>query len=298
MPAKVPNPDKLDVGPRPEGSRFPRWILRADVPDVPLPPMVRYECKRVADLAIDGDVDAKPWPWAEPLVDARTGDPAEHHSRVAMLWDDDNLYAAFDFVDPDRDAIATEAGTHTYDYDTTAELFVGGPGGYHEIGLNSIGIGYELQWYLMEPLVEGADAAGIDRVLRIPDFLYFAPQTGERYGKVGDLGYRMPGLVHAERCHDRPGGPGWSVEMSLPWASLRPVLGIEDLPRPGAEIGVQAMRVHHDPTERAAARAAMERGDGDGSTAVHPWTWSVQGNGNVHNSSRWAVVTLSDEMAG
>lgn len=298
MSPKAANPDIVEVGPRPQGAELPRWILRSDVPDTALPERPHHICRRVDGLVIDGDVDGKPWGWAGNLVDATTGAPVAYPSRVGFLWDEGHLYAAFDFVDPDADAIATQPGTHTYDYDTTAELFVGGPAGYHEIGLNSIGVGYELAWHLMAPLVEGDDAAGIDKVLRIPDFLYFVPQTGERYGKVGDLGYRMPGLVHAERRQQRPDGPGWTVEMAMPWSSLRPILGLDDLPRAGADIDVQAMRVHHDPAARAAARAAFEAGTGDGTTPVQPWTWSVQGNGNVHNSSRWSVVTLSDAAAG
>ncbi|HSJ28643.1 MAG TPA: hypothetical protein VLB67_10555 [Acidimicrobiia bacterium] len=284
-------PDILEVGPRPQGAGFPRWIRRAEVPDVSLPDRAIYECRRTGPIPIDGDVDAKPWPWAD-LVHIRTGDVVSLRSRVAMMWDDDHLYVAFDFVDPDREPIATAPGTHVYAFDTTAEFFVGGPDGYHEFGVNSTGIGYELRWYAVDPLVERGDTAAIDRLFRIPNFLYFVPQVVEP-GKVGDLDYRMPGLSHVERWQERDGSPGWTLEMAMPWHGIRELTGLGS-PRPGDDFVVQAMRVHHEPADRAAARGALAGGTGDGRSPTDMWTLSVQGNANVHNVSRWARVRLSD----
>jgi hypothetical protein len=262
------------------------------VPDRALPARARYTCRRTGSIPIDGDVDAKPWPWMD-LVHIRTGEPVPLRSRAALLWDDEHLYVAFDFVDPDREVIATDPGTHVYAYDTTAEFFVGGPDGYHEFGVNSVGVGYELRWYLLDHLVARGDVPAVDRLFRIPNFLYFVPQTIEP-GKVGDLDYRMPGLRHAARWQDRGGSPGWTLEMAMPWESVRAMTGL-GVPRTGVELDVQAMRVHHDPADRRAARAALANGTGDGRSPADMWTLSVQGNANVHNVSRWARATLSDE---
>jgi hypothetical protein len=233
-------------------------------------------------LEIDGDVDSKPWPWSAPFVQIGTGEVAVHGSRVALLWDQDHLYAAFDFVDPDRDATATEPGTHVYEVDTAAELLTAGPTGYHEIGLNSIGTSYEVDWRWVAPLVERGDYGEIDRLFRLPNYLYYAPSGGERAGRVGDLDFRLSGLVHAEAWSAREGGAGWTVEIKLPWSSLDQVLGYDQSVRAGRTLRVQAMR-------------ARPKHDGSGQTEC--WTWSVQGNANVHNPERWANVTLIDDVA-
>ncbi|MDH3248190.1 MAG: carbohydrate-binding family 9-like protein [Acidimicrobiia bacterium] len=273
----------LAIGPHPDGGRFPRWTLRADVPDRPLPQIPEYSCLRAPiSLELDGNVDEKPWPWSAPFVHIGTGDAVSHLSRVALLWNEEHLYAAFDFIDPDREATATEPGTHVYEVDTAAELLTAGPTGYHEIGVNSIGTSYEVDWRWVAPLVEHADYEEIDRLYRLPNYLYYAPRSGERAGRVGDLDFRLSGLVHAEAWSDRVGGIGWTVEMALPWSSLDEILGFGEPVRSGRALRVQAMRARPTP---------------EGSGRTECWTWSVQGNANVHNPERWTSVTLVDEVA-
>ena len=290
----------FERGPSPKGSRMPRWTLRADVPTRPLPPVLEYSCKRVdTPLAIDGDVDDTPWPWSDPFRHIATGDQVQHLSRAAFLWDDDYLYAAFDFVDPGREAIATEPGSHVYVWDNDAEVLVSGThGGYYEIGVNSIGTSYEVAWTWLEPLVDASDKSAIDRLFRLPNFLYYAPQGDHQVGRVGDLDFHLPGLRHTERWDERHGAPGWTSQMALPWSSLGPVLGLSELPPvAGQQLRIQAYRAQHEeatPEELAASVAAH----GEGASPATAWTWSVQGNHNVHNLERWATVTLTDEEAG
>lgn len=290
----------VEVGPRPTGSPVVRWVRRADVPDEPLPLVLEYSCrKRAEPLIIDGDVDRKPWPWSAPFGHIATGDPVEHLSRAAFLWDDEYLYAAFDFVDPAREAISTEPGTHVYVYDTAAEVLLaaaGGAGGYYEIGINSIGTGYEIAWQWIEPLFDAGDKEAIDRLFRIPNFLYFAPQGTHRLGRVGDLDARLTGLEHAARWSDRQGTPGWTAELAFPWSSLAPILGLDSAPAPGLELRIQAYRAHHHDADPAAVARLVET-HGKGASPLVGWTWSVQGNNNVHNLERWALVTLSSDTA-
>jgi hypothetical protein len=288
----------VEAGPRPTGSPLVRWVRRAEVPEGPLPPVYEYSCLRVGDPpAIDGDVDRTPWPWSEPFLHIATGEPVEHQSRAAFLWDDQYLYAAFDFVDPGRDAIATIPGTHVYMYDTCAEVLLSGlHGGYYEIGINSIGTRYEIDWQWVEGLVDAGDKEAIDRLFRLPNFLYFAPQGSHRVGRVGNLDYQMAGLRHGERWTDRRGAPGWTAEMAFPWTSLEPVLGLDGAPTAGLELRIQAYRAHHyqaDPDELATFVATH----GEGASPATGWTWSSQGNNNVHNLERWARVRLSGAEA-
>jgi hypothetical protein len=295
--SNLPSASVFERGPSPTETRIPRWTLRADVPTRPLPPVFEYSCKRIGTPpAIEGDVDATPWPWSDPFRHIATGDEVPHLSRAAFLWDDDYLYAAFDFVDPGREAIATEPGSHVYVWDNDAEVLVSGPGGYYEIGVNSIGTSYEVAWTWVERLVDAGDKAAIDRLFRLPNFLYYAPQGDHQIGRVGDLDFRLPGLRHTERWEERHGKPGWTSQMAFPWSSLAPVLGLDGPPAAGQELRLQAYRAQH---EKATAEeiAAAEAAHGKGASPATAWTWSVQGNHNVHNLERWAVVTLTDEEA-
>ncbi len=291
-----PDANILERGPAPNQGRIPRWTLRADVPNRPLPPAVTYAVPRVSSLTIDGDIDTKPWAWSTPFLHMGTGDAVPHLTRCAFLWDDEYFYGAFDLVDPGRESLATVPGTHVYMFDTDAEILIAGPGGYYEVGVNSIGTTYELSWHWIQPMLDAGDAEQLDQMFRLPNFLYYAPQAGERVGRVGNLDFRLDGLVHAEKWADRHGEPGWTAEFALPWSSLGPVLGIEGPPASGDELRLQAYRAHHmeSTPEEVAATAAQV---GEGGSPWEGWTWSTQGNGNVHNLDRWATLTFTDEAA-
>jgi len=217
----------------------------------------------------------------QPFVDIRSGKPVNERSRFAVAWDAEHLYAIFEFVDAHREATATEPGTHVYRYDTTAELFVGGPRGYYEIGLNSIGVSYQVAWWWVEPLVRSSDMQAIDRLFRLPNFLYYLPRRGEVMGRVGDLDFALEGLEQRVAWSDLGGDPGWTARLALPWASLGPLLGFDAATvASGMDLRVQGMRANPARSGRSPST----------------WTWSVQGNDDVHNPERWGRVTLVDSF--
>lgn len=279
----------LAVGPTPRVVPFPRWVRRADVPDRPLRPIPELACPHVPSL--DGTVD-EGWRWSEPFRHVATGAPVEHDTRLATRWDDTHLHVAFELVDPQREASALVQGTHVYRYDTAVELFVAGPRGYYEIGVNSIGTRYEIAWTYVEPLVEARAFGEIDHLFRIPNFLYFAAQRRERVGRVGDLDFALEGLACVSRWTERESTPGWTCALSLPWSSLGRVLGRADVPpAPGQELRLQGLRAHH-PHSTIDQRAAAVAAHGVRASPFEAWTWSTQGNANVHNQERWGRVRL------
>jgi hypothetical protein len=292
----VPAEDILELGPCPAPTTFPRWVRRAVLPNRSLAPVTSYECLRLGgELAIDGRVDGQPWPWSDPFTHIADGSEVPHESRVALLWDDTYLYAAFDIVDPDRECIATEPGSHIYIWDTDAELFILGPAGYYEVGVNSIGTKYELLWSNVERLVRSNSFAELEELFKLPNFLYITSDESNLMGRVGDLDYRLPGLQHEEQWSQRADGPGWTVEMALPWESLGPAIGMSEWPpKDGSELQIQAYRAFHPPSDPAAVRAMVAR-HGDGASPFEGWTWSIQGNGNVHIPERWSRVGFSSK---
>lgn len=269
----------LERGPVPPAGSKPRWLKRIGLPAHPLPPLTVYECARMDPVSVGAPTERHPWRWSESFGKMVDGGPTAFESRAALGWDDDFLYAAFDFVDFDREARVTEDGTHMYSFDTTAELFVGGPRGYYELGLNSAGARYEMSWVWVEPLVESRSYADIEELFKLPNYLYYLAQDGAKAGRVGDLDFRLDGYRHGVR--PRVQGDGWTAQIALPWSSLAPLLGISTAPKAGTELRVQAYRAHHatpPPPEGA---------------SPEPWAWAVQGNDNVHNPQAWARVQLS-----
>ncbi|MFA6103495.1 MAG: carbohydrate-binding family 9-like protein [Victivallaceae bacterium] len=63
-----------------------------------------YKCCRAAGkITIDGKADEAAWkvvPWTRVFGDAFTGQAPRFSSKTKVLWDDDFLYIAFDFDDP------------------------------------------------------------------------------------------------------------------------------------------------------------------------------------------------------
>jgi hypothetical protein len=186
---------------------------------------------------------------------------------------------------------------HVYICDDDVELFVEGPGGYYEFGVNSINTIYELKWTWLEQLIASGNFVGLDRLLRLHDSLYYAPRGGEKYGRIGDLGWELPGILHAVQIDGTLNNPqsrdvGWTLEFALPWAGLAEI----GLPAPsdGLQFRVQGYRaLHHREELRFDAQLDSEY---PGATPFTGYTWSTMGNGNVHNPERWTSITLSNDI--
>ena len=124
-------------------------------------------------------------------------------------------------------------------------------------------------------------------MFRLPDVLYYVAREGEELGRWADMSYQLPGVRHAvaiDGSINNPSVPdrGWTVEMAFPWEGLKEISGGRPLPpRPGDTFRMTAYRCHHDRKNRSAKG----------------WTWSLQGNNNIHIPERWNEVTFRAEEA-
>ena len=105
----------------------------ADVPDRPLPPIPAYECKRTASPSPDRwqDLADDAWgraTWSDPFGSIGIGADDGYEARVALLWDDTHLYAAYRVSDPDVRASSTVHHDQVYMTDDDVEIFVEGGG--------------------------------------------------------------------------------------------------------------------------------------------------------------------------
>lgn len=294
------------LGPRPRWTSVYRWADVAGPVTDGVPPLPTYTCRRVASpISIDGRVDKEPWAsatWTDAFRRIDTGADTGHGVRMALLWDDDHLYAAYDVTDPDIRALTTEHHAQLYMTDDDVELFIDCGSRYLEIGLNAINTEYGLRWTWVEPLVEARDHAAIEELFKTPDFIYAVARPGERSGRLGDMGWEVPGVrhaVHIEGTVNHPGDVdrGWTVEMALPWAGLRELGGSVALPpRPGDTLRIQGFRAQHDRSDPV--RDAELDARWPGATAADWYSWSVMGNTNVHNPERWVPVRFTDKSIG
>ena len=215
------------------------------------------------------------------------GSPTPLETRVALLWDDQYLYAAYKVEDPDIRASMTAFNDHVYLNDEDVELFFEGNGYYYEIGLNALNTSYQIRWTWIERLVREQRFAELEALFKTPDFLYYVARDGENIGRHADLNYRLPGCKHAVFIDGTINCPevkdqGWTVEIALPWSGLKDIAGGRATPpRPGDTFRMTAYRCHHDRATRTAKG----------------WTWSVMGNNNIHIPERWNDVVFVDRKA-
>jgi hypothetical protein len=280
------------VGPVPTSS-LPRWGRWVQAPLDSLPPVKEYRCLRArGPMTIDGGLDEPAWrgaAWSDPFGALATGEGVELETRVALLWDDQCLYAAYRVEDPDIRGTMTGFHDHVYMKDEDVELFIEGDGFYYELGVNPINTEYEIKWTWVQPLVERREYAALEELFKTPNYLYFLAREGERMGRHGDLDWQLPGMRHAVRVDGTLNCPavrdrGWTAELAIPWAGLAPLMGGRRVPpAPGDALRITAYRAHHDRAARDPRHAAAG------------WSWSVTGNDNIHVPERWNRVVFLDE---
>jgi hypothetical protein len=166
-----------------------------------------YECRFTpARVTIDGSLDEAAWthaaevgefslPWLGP------GHPARTVTRARLLWDRDALYVAADMDDGDLHADITEHDGRLWENDVF-EVFLKpatDEPGYYEFEVNA----------------------------RNTQFDCFIPRRGlvEQFKNRHEFGIesavRLRGTLDERTDRDE----GWSVEIRIPWASLRPTGG-------------------------------------------------------------------------
>jgi hypothetical protein len=263
-----------------------------DLPQTPLeglPPVVTYDCLRTdTPITVDGRLDEPVWQhvqWSTPFVKMDTGAGVALDSRVALVWDDSCLYAAFRFEDREVWGTMTAYHAHVYRHDSDAEIFIDGNGVYYELGVNAINTTYEVFWTWLEPVMERRDYAALDRFFSTEHFLYFLPRAGERLGRFGELAYELPGLKHAVQVDGSLNCPeirdrGWTVEFALPWEGLS-ALGRTVPPKDGDMWRIGASRCQHFH-------------DVDGSDRAVDWSWNQHGAINMHIPERWSRIRFAD----
>ena len=227
---------------------------------------------------IDGDLGDEAWraaPGTESFVDIRgEGWPTPRWTtRARLAWDECCLYVAAELEEPHLWATLTERDAIIYrDHDFEVFLDPDGDGlAYYELEINALGTEFDL--FLDKPYRSGG-SAHIDWDME-----------GLR------TAVRLDGTLNDPSDEDR----GWTVEIAIPWAALRPPDGDEPgmAPSPGDEWRVNFSRVQWPLViEDGGYRKAREPVD----WSDHPednWVWSPQGEIDMHIPEMWGVVRFA-----
>ena len=237
-----------------------------------------YRCERALEpLVPDGRLNKPFWqnaPWTDDFVDIEGGcrpAPAKR-TRVKMLWDDECFYVGAELEEDQIWATLEERDSVIF-HDNDFEIFIDPDGDthhYYEFEINALGTVWDL--FLVKPYRDGGPPLN---------------------------GWDIAGLktaVHIDGELNKPGAANrrWSVEVAMPWRSLRECAPAARPPRPGEYWRINFSRVQWRAEEfEGAYRKVTDPATG----RPYPednWVWSPQGLINMHYPELWGFVEFID----
>lgn len=255
----------------------------------PADQVAEYTAYRVdTSPIVDGHLNEPCWqqaPRSARFVDLVTGGQTIHDTRIAVLWDDQNLYIGFWVEEPFVEATLTERDSLIYN-DNDVEVFIAGPDAYYEFEINAFGTVYEVL-FVWEDSV--GDFPGLD-----PAALGGRPWNGvdfdahPRGGRIGLWEWDFPGLQSAvmvdgtlndNKDRDR----GWTVELAFPWEGMKSFAGGRSLPPSDGDVWRMSFSRFNQ------YKAAPPAEDSSG------WTMSAHGVWDSHIPELFPHIRFSTE---
>ena len=207
--------------------------------------LAHYVCRRVGErFPIDGDLGKPCWRRAAKsgrFVDLVTGAPGFFDTRMAALWDDDNLYLGFWIQEPDVRASLSKRDSFIWN-ENDVEVFIGGEDCYYEFQINALGTVYEVFYIWQDALTKGSRflTPEFDLVYHRVDVLG-GFQDASRYGRHprgarwAFMDWDFPGLQSEVRVQGTLNASddideGWTVELAFPWKGMAVLAGSRPVP--------------------------------------------------------------------
>jgi hypothetical protein len=258
----------------------------------------RYTCHRTAGpIVIDGKLDEPSWrnaPKSNSFVDIVTGEAAWWDTRVALLWDDENLYFGFWAEENDVWGTLAERDSKVYE-ENDLELFIAGRDAYYEFEINALNTVYEAFWIWKDifpgnPLFHGKlefDPA-TQRTLTLDGVGGHVHPRGERWGF---LDWDLPGLrtaVHVDGVVNSRSKTdhGWTAEIAIPWRGLELLAEDRSLPPRDGDV----WRIDCSRFEKIGR-------NGEILDPCAGWTWNRHGHYDSHIPEVFPYVTFSPAEA-
>lgn len=254
----------------------------------------RYTAYRAAEpIEIDGKLDETAWreaPVSPRFVDILTGGKVIHDTRAAVIWDDKYLYVSYRVEEPFVHAKFKKHNDLIYN-DNDVECFIAGPDAYYEFEVNAFNTCYEA-FFVWDDTYESSGLS------KWPEFArsQLVPFNGvgftihPRGGRLGNFNLALPGLrtaVHVDGTinNDTDRDRGWTVELALPWSSLR-WLATDGRSLPPKDGDVWRMDFSRFNTYKEAPPSKDSGG----------WFWTPHGVWDSHIPECFAYITFSTNL--
>ena len=264
-----------------------------------------YTCHRTAGpFPVDGDLSKPQWqaaPWSDRFVDMADGTPGYYDTRMAALWDDENLYVGFRVEEPFVEAHHTRRDAIIFQ-ENDVELFIDGGDCYYELEINARGTVYEVFFIWRDAYTRGSrfDVPEFDLVERTAfsfagDYDRSAQSfwwgTHPRGPRWAFLDWDFPGLqvaTHVEGTlnDNTDTDRGWSCEIALPWSGMSWLAGERSIPPEDGD------------TWRMFFGRFQKLMNAGSEIQPHPaWTLSPHGTYDTHLPEQFPYVTFSKAHA-
>ncbi len=248
-----------------------------NVPTLPSDFQQVYVAGRMADPpVIDGKLDDPAWrtaPWTIAFRDIEGDAKPDPRflTRAKMGWDDEYFYIGADMEEPHVWGTLTKRDSIIYN-DNDFEVFIDPDGDnydYYELEVNALNTQFDLM--LTHPY---------------------------RCGGTYDIGWDIEGLKTAVDIRGTLNksddvDDGWSMEIAIPWESLRSHANRPIPPNPGDQWPVNYSRVqwkHQLKEDGSYERIPDVREDN--------WTWTPQDAIDMHRPEYWGLVEFSSRPPG
>jgi len=254
----------------------------------------RYTAYRaVGPITVDGRLHEPSWqraPKSTPFVDIVTGEPAWFDTRVAILWDDENLYFGFWAEETDVWGTLTKRDSKIWE-ENDLEIFIGGRDAYYEFEINALNTVYEVFWIWKDVHMPGGPYFGrpefdpaMQRTMVLEGVGGHVHERGERWGFL-DWDYpglrtavHVDGVLNSRTNTDR----GWTAELAFPWKGLKLIADGRPLPPRDGDV----WRIDCSRFECVGRnRERLDPGAG--------WTWNRHGHYDSHIPEVFPYVTIS-----
>ncbi|MBM3932846.1 MAG: polyhydroxyalkanoate depolymerase [SAR202 cluster bacterium] len=263
----------------------------------------KYTAKRAAGpIKIDGKLDEPSWKLAQKstrFVDLVTGQPVEHDTRAAVLWDDDYLYVGFWVEEPDVRGTLTERDSFIWN-DNDVEVFIDGGDTYYEFEMNSLGTVLEIFWIWKDVYKRGGK-------FDIPEFDLFGGNVwvlngldGRKHprgARWGFLDWDMKGLktaIHIDGTLNKRDDTdkGWTAEIAFPWKSMKWLANGRSLPPKEGDVWrIDFSRFQQYDKETKPLPSWVVK-DSPG------WVWNMHGLYDSHIPECFVQVSFSEKSVG
>jgi hypothetical protein len=224
----------------------------------------KYMVRKAKGIKADGKLDEAAWksaPSTGVFVDTMSGGPAPIKSEAKLLWDDQNLYIAFENTDSDASSSLAKRDDKLWTQDAVEVMLDADGNGKTYVELQVAPNGSLFDTYL-------------------PEFRKYEDTLDPKrkpydWNSKAKVGVKVDGTLNKKGDQDK----GWTVELAIPLGDVN---------------GLATTAVKVPPALGDTWRLNLYRMDGEGKTQTAA-SWSPPLRGDFHALDRFGQIVFADE---